>query len=78
MKETISRRNFLKGARATGTVMAGAGLVGCAGGGSPAKADAPTADVAGGEKGRWSWSVKPDPITDVAETIDCDVLIIGA
>lgn len=78
MKETISRRNFFKGALATGTVMAGAGLVGCAGGGSPAKADAPTADVAGGEKGRWSWSVKPDPITDVAETIDCDVLIIGA
>ena len=61
MKETISRRNFLKGALATGTVMAGAGLVGCAGGGSPAKADAPTADVAGGEKGRWSCPI-PSPM----------------
>lgn len=80
MKESISRRNFLKGALATGTVVAGAGLVGCASGGADqsAKADTAGAGAGGAEQGRWSWSVKPDPITDIAETIECDVLIIGA
>lgn len=76
MGNEISRRSFLKGALATGAVAAGAGLAGCA----PAQPAANGEDAAQAQAGRWSWSVEPDPVPDSAieETIECDVLIIGA
>lgn len=76
MGNGLSRRSFLKGALATGTVAVGAGLVGCAPAATAADGEGATAK----QEGRWSWSAKPDPIPDsaVEETIDCDVLIIGA
>ena len=52
MKESISRRNFLKGALATGTVVAGAGLVGCASGGADQSAKADTAGAGAGAPSR--------------------------
>ncbi|WP_302391052.1 FAD-dependent oxidoreductase [Eggerthella sinensis] len=84
MKE-LSRRNFIKGALAGGAaVAAGAGLAAC----SPASpqsaaADGQKAAEAGAEGaastggGRWSWSVKPEPITEFADTYDADVCIVG-
>jgi fumarate reductase flavoprotein subunit len=62
---SISRRELLKSAAIGSTAVAALGVAGVAG-----------ADEAA-ETGKHSWEVKPDPITDVTETVDCDVLIIG-
>lgn len=74
----LDRRNFLKGALATGAVAAaGAALTSC----SPASSDSGSADSAdsttGGEA-KHTWEVKPEPITDIAETKSYDIVIVGA
>lgn len=74
----LDRRNFLKGALATGAVAAaGAALTSC----SPASSDSGSADSAdsttGGEA-KHTWEVKPKPITDIAETKSYDIVIVGA
>ncbi|MBR2836267.1 MAG: twin-arginine translocation signal domain-containing protein [Coriobacteriales bacterium] len=61
----ITRRQLLKDAAL------GSAAVAALGGASFAMADeAPAA-------GKHSWEVKPEPITDIAEEIDTEVLIIG-
>ena len=77
--EDLSRRNFLKGAIAGGAALAaGAGLAACAPA-SPSESLSGTGEEgspASGD-GRWSWTQKPEPITDFVETIDADVCIVG-
>ncbi|MCI8424421.1 MAG: FAD-dependent oxidoreductase, partial [Adlercreutzia sp.] len=76
----LSRRAFL-GLGATAAVAAGAaGLTGCA----PA-APAESGVAAGGSenlaatgKAQYEWEIAPEPITDIASTIDTDILVIGA
>lgn len=72
----ISRRSFLTGAAAAGAVAA-AGLAGC----SPSdnSSNASTGDEnSGSSTTGYSWETAPEPITDFAETIDTEILIIGA
>lgn len=76
----VSRRSFLKGAVAGGVLAAsGAALSAC----SPASSSSAASDTSGGSQeastGRWSWSVAPEPIadSDIVETYDCDICVIG-
>lgn len=75
-KTGISRRAFL-GLGATAAVTAGAaGLAGCA----PA-ANTDTGGTQNGTtatQGQYSWETPPAAITDITETVDTDILIIGA
>lgn len=74
MKGTpINRRNFLTGVAAAGALATAGALVGCAaeprsGGNSNASATTQAG----------SWRDKPEPITDIAETLEADLVIIGA
>ena len=77
----INRRNFLKGALVTGAAAAAAvALPAC----SPAaSADSSSDAKSTSSKGdtattKHSWEVAPEPITDIAETKDYDVVIVGA
>ena len=78
----INRRNFLKGALVTGAAAAAAvALPAC----SPAAAadsssDAKSTSSKGGDAAgaKHSWEVAPEPITDLAETTDYDVVVVGA
>ena len=77
MKEAkgISRRSLLKGATLGAAGVAAMGMFGC----SPASSSAEGgSDAKGGESGKHTWEVKPEPITDIAETVDTEVLVIGA
>lgn len=81
----LSRRSFLTGAAATGALAAAAGLMGCAPQASSGQdTSSGTANAGAGETGSTagghSWDKKPDPIpaSDIAETIETDVLVIGA
>ena len=88
MKETpltkhgISRRSFL-GLGATAAVIAGAGLAGC----SPAAKEtgsasggSASAGSAAASTGTASFLVAPDPIadSDITETIDAEIVVVGA
>ncbi|MDO5358974.1 MAG: FAD-dependent oxidoreductase [Slackia faecicanis] len=71
----VSRRSLLKGAAFGAAGVAAMGMFGCApssGGSDEAKAAATE------EAGMHTWEVKPEPITDIAETVDTEVLVIGA
>lgn len=72
----ISRRSFLKGA-----LLSGAGAVACAGvaGCSPSAPSSSMAQTGGAENsaGRHTWEIAPDPITDIAETHEFDVVVVG-
>ncbi|MEA5019692.1 MAG: FAD-binding protein [Gordonibacter sp.] len=73
----LNRRNFLKGALATTAVAAAAvALPGCAPAETKGKSDAATnsADTIG----KHTWEVTPAAITDIAETKEYDVVIVGA
>jgi succinate dehydrogenase/fumarate reductase flavoprotein subunit len=76
----ISRRSFLTGAAAAGAVVA-AGLAGCTPTDSTTpstgQGETPNAEGSTGATG-YSWEKVPDAITDFAETIDTEILIIGA
>ena len=82
MSKQVTRRSFIAGAGILAVGAAGAGLAACApqpeATGSSNTAEGPE-QFAGG-KGRWSWSEAPEPISDdqIAEVLDCEVLIIGA
>lgn len=72
MKNELSRRSFLKGAAlsalAVGTMGMGTGV-----------AEAPVENEQG--TGKWydeKYFAKPAPITDIVETIDADVVVVGA
>lgn len=76
---SIDRRSFLKGALVTGTAAAAsAALVAC----GPTESTGGSADAATGggtaEAGKHTWEIVPEPITDIAETKDFDVVIVGA
>lgn len=73
MTKEISRRGFLAGAALTGVAATAASLTGC---GSP-KASSKEADAASGSAAH-DWETAPKPITDIAKTVDTDILVIGA
>lgn len=71
----LSRRSFLKGSLAAGASVAALGaLASC---GSPTKANESKDASASGETGKHTWEVAPEPITDIAETKDFDVVVVG-
>ena len=75
----ISRRNFLTGALAASAAVAGAGFAGCTPKAADSAADA--SDKASSvESGQPSFMTPPDPIadSDVVDTVETDVLVIGA
>ncbi len=88
MSMKLDRRNFLKGTLATGVVAAGgAALVGCSpssdtsDSGSSGSTDSNASAVTGSTEGNQvthTWEMTPDPITDIAETLDYDIVIVGA
>ena len=73
-ERTISRRNFLAGITATGALAAAGALAGCA----------PQAQAEGGKSGKadadaqGSWRDKPDMPADIAETLEADLVVVGA
>lgn len=73
MKEhAFDRRSFLTGIAATGALAAaGTALAGCA-------PSAPSKSSDGAAAAASSWRDKPEPITDIAETVDVDLVVIGA
>lgn len=71
---SISRRDLLKSATIGAAGVAALGVLGC----SPASQDAPQGESgASAEAAKHTWEVKPEPITDIAKTVDTEVLIIG-
>lgn len=87
-KKNLDRRSFLKGALATGAVTAGAlgaggALAGCS---TAQEADSDASTAASTESTtsttgtQYSFEIAPDPIpeSDIAETVEADVVIIGA
>lgn len=81
----LSRRNFLTGAAVLGAGTALVGLAGCASGGSadkPTDSSAPTEEAAASSEHTVDkyWEIVPEPIADdqIAETIDCDIVVCGA
>lgn len=74
----INRRNFLKGALVTGAAAAAAiTLPACASTDELPDASGPSSSAADGV-GRHTWEVAPAVPTDIAETKDYDVVIVGA
>ena len=81
---SMDRRDFLKGAGIIGAAGAiGTVMAGC----SPSQPKAAeSASSEGGaltaesvmEKGTWSFEVAPEPITDFAETISAEVVVVGS
>ena len=78
----LNRRDFLKGAVVSAAAAGVAGLAGCAPASSGADASQGAAlgetGAAAEAAGKHSWEVVPDPITDVADTKDFDIVIVGA
>lgn len=80
----LDRRSFLKGAGMAASAVAAGSVAAPVLAADSATADA--SDSADGETGAearpayHTWEVKPDPIpaSQIVETIDCDILIIGA
>lgn len=74
---SIDRRSFLKGAFATGALAATGGVLG---GCSPAPANTAKTDgtSASGSSFKHTWEIAPDPITDIKETKDYDIVIVGS
>ena len=73
METNLSRRGFLTGAAAAGA-LAAMGLTACAP--TPAaEGGTKTADTGGAAS---SWRDKPEMPADVAETVDADIVVIGA
>jgi succinate dehydrogenase/fumarate reductase flavoprotein subunit len=65
----VTRRGFVAGAAAAGA----AGILGATG-------SVAIADEANGNLGEWSWSQPPAPVADedIVETIEADIVIVGA
>lgn len=88
MGTNMNRRSFLKGAALASATLAGsAALAGCAA--KPEAKNAPKAQAAEGEQkgltaeaasGQWAFEIPPAPIAegDIAETIEADVVVVGA
>lgn len=88
VKTGISRRDFMKGVVAAGGVAAAAStFVGCSSPNTSTEADTSVTDASGSEGlsldqalGKWSFEIAPEPIADseIAETIEDDIVIIGS
>ena len=74
MSKGISRRNFLTGAAAASAAVAALGVSGCSA--QTNSSDSSSEESSGSST--YSWEEVPDPITDIASTVDTDILIIGA
>lgn len=73
----LSRRSFLKGALASGALAAGAGaLAGCSPA-SPAASAASASEAKGPQEAIWSWELPEEPITNVTEEKEYDVVVVG-
>lgn len=72
METNLSRRGFLTGAAAAGA-LAAMGLAGCAPSAAP-EGNAKTADTGAAS----SWRDKPEAPADIAETVDADIVVVGA
>ena len=66
----VSRRSLLRGAGISAAGVAALGMFGC----GPKTA---SSKDAGAADGKHTWEVKPDPIKDIAKTVDTEVLVIG-
>lgn len=84
-KVSMDRRSFLKGAGVAGATAAAAGtmsLVGCAPKEPSAIADSGELilDAEKFENAKWKFEIAPDPVDEskITETVDCEILIIGA
>ena len=76
----LNRRDFLKGALATGIVATGAGLAGCAPAASDAKVEEAASSFPEGLQAS-DFEESPvivEPITDIAEEKTFDVVVVGA
>lgn len=72
-EKSISRRAFLGFGASAATIAAAASITGCA---PKPTAEKPNAAVEAG--GKTSFMEAPEPIADVAQTKECDILIIGS
>lgn len=77
---SLNRRDFLKGAAVSAVAASMAGLSGCgsSGGNSNGEAAPQTKGTQQEAAGKHSWEIIPDPITDIAEQKDYDIVIVGA
>ena len=77
MKTSVSRRSFLQGAGLVAAAGAASAVIGC----TPATNSGDAAGQAGDAKNAASsrsWETKPEAITDFADTVEADVVVIGA
>lgn len=84
-KACVDRRGFLKGSVAIGAVTALGALAGCSPqqGGQPEAASAAASSegvTASVVEGKWAFEIPPEPIaeSDIAETVEDDIIVIGA
>lgn len=70
----VSRRTFLRGAALAGGAIAAAGLASCSPQPKTSTADAKIDAAAGAHP----WEQAPEPITDIAEKKEYDIVIVGA
>ena len=76
MKTNISRSAFLKGTAAgMASIVGASALVGSAVADEAPAAGVMTPELAGQ---KWDFEIPPEPVTDIAETFDADVVVVGA
>jgi succinate dehydrogenase/fumarate reductase flavoprotein subunit len=73
----LNRRQFLTGAAAASAGAVASGLIGCSPENTPSSAGQPPSTPSSGG-GKWSWETPPAPITDIANTVDADIVVVGA
>lgn len=81
----MNRRNFLKGAVGAGAIAAMgatgvAGLSGCSPANSAEKEAEIILDADIYQNAKWTFEIPPEPIdeSEISETVDCEILILGA
>ena len=74
----VSRRQFLAGIGATSVAVAGLGIAGCSPAENTGSGDGSASTASGEAQGKWSWETPPEPITDIAQTVDAEIVVVGA
>ncbi len=77
MSAKVSRRSFLQGAGLAAAAGAASAVIGCAPGTNSDAASEQKTDASVSSPDR-SWEVKPEAITDFEDTVDAEVVVIGA
>lgn len=72
----VSRRGFVAAAATAGAMAAGAGVA-SAKEGAPAASSSSDGEAGQGRPALHTWEVTPDPITDIAQTKEYDVVVVG-